>query len=54
MLGPGGCGRQLALTFLKDAPLGLTLTTENFLLTGDTVARRSINVSGQPPPQTIR
>jgi hypothetical protein len=35
VLGPQGCGNQLALTFLKDAR-SLALTPENISLTGDT------------------
>ena len=33
VIGPSGCGRQLALTLLKDAR-GLTLTAENIVITG--------------------
>ncbi len=35
VLGPAGCGTQLALTFLKDAR-GLALAAQNISLTGDT------------------
>ena len=36
VLGPAGCGTQLALTFLKDAR-SLALTTDNIVITGDTI-----------------
>jgi hypothetical protein len=35
VLGPPGCGTELAITFLKDAT-GLALTTDNIVITGDT------------------
>ena len=44
VLGPAGCGTQLALTFLKDAR-GLALTPQNISLTGDTV----LQVTGIQP-----
>jgi hypothetical protein len=44
VLGPTGCGTQLALTFLKNAQ-GLALTAANISLTGDTV----LEVTGVGP-----
>jgi len=38
VLGPAGCGTQLAITFLKDAR-SLTLTPDNMALSGDTSLR---------------
>lgn len=44
ILGPVGCGNQLALTFLKDAR-SLALTADNIQLTGDT----ALQVTGIQP-----
>jgi hypothetical protein len=47
VLGPTGCGSQLALTFLKNAQ-GLALTAGNIALTGDT----ALAVKGVQPPSS--
>jgi hypothetical protein len=53
VLGPPGCGDQLALTFLKDAR-GLMLTTENISLTGDTpLAVTNILPASNDDPLTV-
>jgi hypothetical protein len=44
VMGAAGCGTRLAVTFLKDAR-GLSLTPNNFLLTGDT----AIPITGIEP-----
>ena len=45
VIGPSGCGSQLALTFIKPAQ-SLALTPANIQITGDTV----LNVKGIQPP----
>ncbi len=53
VLGPAGCGSQLALTFVKDAR-GLTLTPANISLTGDTVlAATAVLPANAEDPLTI-
>ena len=47
VLGPTGCGSQIALTFLK-AATSLALVPGNILLNGDT----TLNVTGIQPPTT--
>jgi hypothetical protein len=52
VLGPTGCGSQLALTFLKDAR-GLALAAANIALTGDTVlAVTGVQPAGNDDPLT--
>ena len=53
VLGPAGCGTQLALTFLKDARM-LALTPANILLAGDTTLRvTSIQAATDSDPLTV-
>ncbi len=53
VLGPRGCGDQLALTFLKDAR-GLSLTPENISLVGDTpLAVTGVSPATDDDPLTV-
>jgi len=53
VIGKAGCGKQLALTFLKDAG-NLALTAANILLTGDTVLNViSVQPASAADPLTI-
>jgi hypothetical protein len=53
VLGPQGCGDQLALTFLKDAR-GLALTPDNIALSGDTaLAVTQISPATNDDPLTV-
>ncbi len=53
VLGPAGCGTQLALTFLKDAR-GLGLAAQNISLTGDTALQvTGVQAATSEDPLTV-
>ncbi len=53
VLGPAGCGTQLAATFLKDAR-SLALTTDNIVITGDTdVQATGVQAATNSDPHTV-
>jgi hypothetical protein len=54
VLGPPGCGDQLALTFIKDVR-GLALSPANISLTGDTTLQvQAVKSATKEEPRTIR